>query len=175
MELFDLYDAYRRPTGETMVRGEPTPAGKYRLVVHICIFNSKGEMLIQQRQSFKKSWADMWDLSAAGGVVSGETSQESARRELFEELGLDVDFDGTVPALTTSYEEGFNDIYLLHQDVDVAALRFQYEEVQAARWAGRDEILTMIDSGAFIPYNKAFIEYLFFRSNHCGNFDTDHR
>ena len=173
MELFDLYDAYRRPTGETMVRGEPTPAGKYRLVVHICIFNSKGEMLIQQRQSFKKSWAGMWDLSAAGGVVSGETSQESARRELFEELGLDVDFEGTMPTLTTSFEEGFNDIYLLYRDADVSTLRLQPEEVQAARWAGRDEILAMIDSGAFIPYHKGLIEYLFFRSAHWGNFDTD--
>lgn len=25
MEIFDLYDASRHPTGETMVRGTPTP------------------------------------------------------------------------------------------------------------------------------------------------------
>ena len=46
MELFDLYTADRVKTGRTMVRGGQTPEGFYRLVVHICIFNPEGKMLI---------------------------------------------------------------------------------------------------------------------------------
>ena len=56
MELFDLYTADRVKTGKTMVRGEPVPEGCYRIVVHICIFNEQGQMLIQQRQPFKRGW-----------------------------------------------------------------------------------------------------------------------
>ena len=173
MECFDLYSEHRQQTGETLVRGTQTPAGRYRLVVHICIFNSNGELLIQQRQPFKKGWSNLWDVTVGGAVTAGETSQQGAHRELLEELGLDVDFEGSVPAFTSTFQGGFDDIYLLRRDVDISELQLQPEEVQAAKWAGKDEILAMIDNKTFIPYSKAFMEYLFFRSGHWGNFDTD--
>lgn len=47
MELWDLYDIDRRKTGETHVRGVDVPEGRYHMVVHVVIFNSRGEMLIQ--------------------------------------------------------------------------------------------------------------------------------
>ena len=47
MELFDLYTSDRVKTGRTMIRGEQTPEGFYRMVVHVCIFNPDGQMLIQ--------------------------------------------------------------------------------------------------------------------------------
>ena len=50
--------------------------------------------------------------------------------------------------------------------VDPASLQLQYEEVQAVRWASREEILQMIDHGTFIPYEKSLIELLFFRRDH---------
>lgn len=173
MELFDLYDTARRPTGETMVRGTAVPAGKYRLVVHVCIFNSRGEMLIQQRQSYKDGWPNLWDVSVGGSVTAGETSQQGAHRELLEELGLDVDFTAMAPVLTTTFTGGFDDIYVLTMDLDPAALTLQESEVQAARWASETEILDMIEHKNFIPYSRPFMEYLFFRRNHGGNFDTD--
>ena len=173
MELFDLYNEQRQPTGENMVRGGAVPAGRYRLVVHICVFNSNGQLLIQQRQPFKKGWSNMWDVTVGGAVTAGETRQQGAHRELLEELGLDVDFEGAVPAFSTTFQGGFDDIYILRRDVDVSALHLQPEEVQAVKWAGKDEILAMIGNQTFIPYSKAFVEYLFFRSNHWGNFDTD--
>ena len=163
MELFDLYDANRHPTGETMIRGTPVPEGRYRLVIHVCIFNSNGEMLIQQRQSFKSGWPNLWDLTLGGCVTMGESSQEAARRELSEELGLDADFTGTPPAFTVTFHGGFDDYYILERDVDVNALRLQYEEVQGAKWAGIEEVFAMLDRSAFIPYKKAFLEFLFSR------------
>ena len=44
-EVIDLYTADRIPTGQTILRGDKPPAGMYRLVVHVCIFNSKGATL----------------------------------------------------------------------------------------------------------------------------------
>ena len=40
MELWDLYSKDREKLGETMERGTQHPNGKYRLVVHMAIFNS---------------------------------------------------------------------------------------------------------------------------------------
>ena len=67
MELFDLYTRDRVKTGRTMVRGDKVPEGLYRLVVHVCIFDPEGRMLIQQRQPFKRllQWrqlAQQWRL-----------------------------------------------------------------------------------------------------------------
>lgn len=48
MEQWDLYDLDRQKIGE-IERGQPLSPEDCRLVVHVCIFNKKGEMLIQQR------------------------------------------------------------------------------------------------------------------------------
>ena len=169
VELFDLYTAEREKTGRTMVRGEPTPEGFYRLVVHVCIFNPEGQMLIQQRQPFKEGWSNLWDVTVGGSAVAGDSSRSAAERETREELGLSIDLSDTRPTMTVNWEHGFDDYYVLTRDVDPASLRLQYEEVQAVRWADKEEILRMIDNGSFIPYEKSLIELLFFRRNHSSS------
>ena len=101
-----------------------------------------------------------------GSAVSGDSSRSAAERETFEELGLSVDLSDVRPTLTVHWEHGFDDYYVLTQSVDLTALRLQAEEVQAVRWASKDEILQMIDDGRFIPYEKSLIELLFFRRDH---------
>ena len=166
MELFDLYTADRQKTGRTMVRGEPVPEGFYRLVIHVCIFNQEGQMLIQQRQPFKRGWSNLWDITVGGCAQAGDSSQTAAERETREELGLDLDMKDARPTLTIQFESGFDDIYVLTRNVDLSTLRLQPEEVQAVRWASKEEILQMIDDGRFIPYEKSLIELLFFRRDH---------
>ena len=168
MELFDLYTAEREKTGKTMVRGEPTPEGYYRMVVHVCIFDGEGRMLIQQRQPFKHGWSNLWDITVGGCAVAGDSSRAAAERETREEIGLEIDLSGVRPALTLNWEHRFDDYYLVTREVDPESLRLQYEEVQAVRWATRDEIMRLIDDGKFIPYEKSLIDLLFFQRNHRG-------
>ena len=104
MELFDLYDDERKFTGETIERGKPLPKNRYHLVIHICIFNSEGKMLIQQRQPFKKGFPDKWDVTVGGSAVAGENSRQAASRELLEELGIRHDFSHDRPMLTVHFE-----------------------------------------------------------------------
>lgn len=168
-EMLDLYTADREKTGRTICRGEPTPEGFYRLVVHVCIFSPDGRMLIQQRQPFKKGWSNLWDITVGGCAVAGDDSRFAAERETREELGLAIDLRDERPTMTIYWEQGFDDYYVLTQQVDTDALKLQYEEVQAVRWATKEEILQMIDSGEFIPYEKSQIELLFYRRNHRGS------
>ncbi len=168
MELFDLYTRDRVKTGRTMVRGDKVPEGFYRLVVHVCIFDPEGRMLIQQRQPFKKGWSNMWDITVGGCAVAGDTSQDAAEREVREEIGLELDLQDERPTMTTTFEGGFDDYYVLTRDVDLSTLHLQYEEVQTVRWAEKEEILRMIDDGQFISYEKSLIELLFFFRNHSG-------
>ena len=167
MELWDLYTKDREKLGETMQRGAPHPAGKYRLVVHIAIFNQRGQMLIQQRQADKFGWPSMWDISASGSVITGETSSMAAERELGEELGLSISFSNRRPALTVHFPDGMGDVFLVEQDVNLGDLILQKKEVQAVRWADEEEILQMIEEDSFIPYQAHFIGLLFYLRNHA--------
>lgn len=169
MELWDIYDINRAITNKTMLRGDEMKEGDYHLVVHVCIFNSKGEMLIQQRQPFKKGWSNMWDVTVGGSAVQGDTSQMAAERELFEELGLKLDLTNIRPHLTINFIRGFDDVYLIEKDVDINQLTLQYEEVQTVKWATREEILSLIEEGKFIPYYPSLINLFFDMRKQYGN------
>ena len=160
MELWDLYTEDRQKTGLTLPRGEKMPKGAYHLTVHICVFNEKGEMLIQQRQPWK-SWGDYWDISVGGCSITGETSRDAAHRELLEEIGLEHNFTDVRPHFTINFDKGFDDIYLLNMDLDIDKLKLQPEEVKAVRWASEEEILALIDEGKFIPFFKTLISHMF--------------
>jgi 16S rRNA (adenine1518-N6/adenine1519-N6)-dimethyltransferase len=58
--------------------------------VHILIFNQAGEVYLQQRSRWKDRHPLKWDSSAAGHVAAGESYDDTARRELKEELGVSV-------------------------------------------------------------------------------------
>lgn len=168
MEYFDLYDIDRKKLDRTIERSEQVPKDTYRMVIHVCIFNSKGEMLIQQRQSFKKNNPNKWDVSVAGCSQLGENSRQSAEREVFEEIGYKIDLTNTRPYFTFNFETGYDDVYIIEADLNLDELKLQYEEVQAAKWATKDEILKLMDEDKFINYYKSFIECLFEMKNYRG-------
>src|SRR5882762_6792790 len=58
--------------------------------VHMLIFNPAGEVYLQQRSRWKDRHPLKWDSSAAGHVAGGESYDDTARRELKEELGVTV-------------------------------------------------------------------------------------
>lgn len=97
MELVDIYDQERRLTGKTAERGTKLSVGDFRMVVNLSILNSDNLLLIQQRQPFKEGWPNMWDISAGGSAIAGETSQEAIARETQEEIGLHHDFSEMRP------------------------------------------------------------------------------
>jgi isopentenyldiphosphate isomerase len=57
-------------------------------VVHLHLFNSKGELFLQKRAKTKDLLPGKWDTSVGGHVSPGEDSEEALKREAEEELGL---------------------------------------------------------------------------------------
>ena len=161
MELVDLYDENRVPLGRVAERHAKKAPGEYRMVVHVCIFNGLGQMLIQQRSPEKTIWPELWDVSIGGGVDAGETSRQGAVREVGEELGYDLDLIGLRPAVTVNFEGGFDDFFVVTRDLDLGDLRLQKEEVSDVRWATLEETLAMLENGQFIPYPPSSPRLLF--------------
>lgn len=57
-------------------------------VVHVLVFNSSKELLLQKRSMSKDVAPGKWDTSVGGHVSSGETLEEAVKREMEEELGI---------------------------------------------------------------------------------------
>ena len=54
------------------------------------LFNSRGELLLQQRAHHKKTWPGVWSNSVCGHPQRGESYTAAAQRRLSFELGLDI-------------------------------------------------------------------------------------
>ena len=61
--------------------------------VHMFIFNQIGDILLQKRSRWTDRHPLLWDSSAAGHVQAGEDYDLAARRELEEELGIEIQLE----------------------------------------------------------------------------------
>lgn len=55
--------------------------------VHVFVVSGAGLLLVQQRSPDRPYYPGYWDASAGGQVMSGESYEKAASRELLEELG----------------------------------------------------------------------------------------
>jgi len=162
MEKWDLYDINRNKLEGTVERGKSIPNGCFHIVVHLAIFNSKGELLAQQRSSNKETFADYWDISVGGSALLGEDSVAGMIREAKEELGFMHEFKKEEVAFTIIDPfsiKALDDYYVIKEDVDLVKLVLQKEEVQAVKYMSYEEVKKAITDGDFIPYY--FIEDIF--------------
>lgn len=68
-------------------------------VVHLHVFNSKGDIYLQKRPEWKDIQPGKWDTAVGGHVDLGECVEQALRREVSEELGI-TDF---IPEALPSY------------------------------------------------------------------------
>jgi 16S rRNA (adenine1518-N6/adenine1519-N6)-dimethyltransferase len=88
-ERFPVVDQKDRILGHAS-RSEVHGNNLLHRAVHILIFNEAGEVYLQQRSCWKDRYPLKWDSSAAGHVGAAESYDETAQRELKEELGVSV-------------------------------------------------------------------------------------
>ncbi len=90
MEIFDIVDEKGIPTGETIERTQAHEKGVRHRTAHIWIVreqDGKAQLLLQKRSAEKDSFPGRFDTSSAGHIQAGDEPEESAIRELHEELG----------------------------------------------------------------------------------------
>ncbi len=73
---------------DALPRAEMRRRGLIYRVNYILVFNTAGEILVQQRTLSKDMYPSLLDFAAGGVVRAGEEYECSAARELHEELGV---------------------------------------------------------------------------------------
>ncbi|WP_293729274.1 NUDIX domain-containing protein [uncultured Phascolarctobacterium sp.] len=160
MELWDIYDRDKRPTGRTMQRNDwILQDGEYHLTVLGVVRHTDGRFLITRRV-LTKAWAAGWWEVPGGAVMAGESSRAAVNREVLEETGLDVSAVPGEPLLTYHREnpgEGDNyfvDCYRFTMDFTAGDVRLRPDEALEFKLATLDEIKALAAQGIFLHYDS---------------------
>jgi 16S rRNA (adenine1518-N6/adenine1519-N6)-dimethyltransferase len=115
-ERFPVVDENDRLLGDAP-RSEVHGDNLRHRAVHLFIFNGEGELFLQKRSRWKDRHPLLWDSSAAGHVEAGEEYDETAVRELEEELGVKAELTRVVK-LPCQENTGWEFIWLYHGEHD---------------------------------------------------------
>lgn len=87
-ERFPIVNDRGMIIGETSRAFAHSGAKPLHPVVHLHVFNSKGELYLQKRPEWKDIQPGKWDTAVGGHIDLGETVGEALQRETREELGI---------------------------------------------------------------------------------------
>ncbi len=140
MELWDSYDQNcSMIPGETLVRGEKVPEGRYHLVCEILLRHRDGTVLLMQRD-VRKHFGGLWEASAGGSALKGECPVDCARRELLEETGVSVESLTEVGRVIHHERRTIYVEFLAETAADKNTVTLQPGETQAFRWVRPEEL-----------------------------------
>lgn len=121
-----LVDTHDTPVGQ-MEKMEAHMKGELHRALSVLIFNSKGEVLLQQRAYSKYHTPGLWSNTACSHPRPDEDSLQAATRRLREEMGF-----------TTELHESFDFIYKAH--FDNGLIEHEYDHVFFGKFDGIPEI-----------------------------------
>ncbi len=119
---------------------------KLHLAFSIFLFNSRGELLLQQRALTKKTWPGVWSNSCCGHVMLHERTIDAAKRRLKFELGIiGVDLKLMLPDFRYRAEKDGvveNEICPVFVGVTDKPPKPNPDEVEAVKWVDWQEFCT---------------------------------
>ncbi len=145
MEKWDAYDSnFKKIDGKILIRGEEKdiPNGVYHLVCDILVKHTDGSYLLMKRDH-RKSYGGMWEASAGGSALIGETPLQCAVRELREETGINTT---ALTKVGTEFDDKTHSVYvefLCVTNWEKTAIQLQDGETIDYKWVNREDLITM--------------------------------
>jgi 8-oxo-dGTP pyrophosphatase MutT (NUDIX family) len=117
---------------------------------YILVFNSQGALYVQKRTMTKDVFPGYYDPAAGGVVLAGESYEESAQRELYEEMGIrDVPL---TPLFTFYFADERTRVWgRVFSCVYDGELVLQPEEVESGEFLPVAEILRRAQTEPYTP------------------------
>lgn len=130
------------------------------------LFNPQGELLLQQRSHFKKTWPLVWSNSCCGHPGLNESNIDAARRRVKDELGMDIDsIEEIAPYRYSFTKDGVmeNEICPILVGTTSAVPDINPEEVETIRWISWSDFLNETrqdQADTYSPWCKEEVEIL---------------
>lgn len=166
MEIWDLYDRNENLTGQEWERAkvESIPDGLFHLVCEILVRHVDDDFLIMQRDWSKKFYPGYWEATASGSALKGESPLICAKRELFEETGIEsADFTEIVYSIEDD-KHGIWHSYLTTVDWPKDKVTLQEGETISFKWISKDEFIEFMQTDQMganqIARYSAYVESL---------------
>ena len=149
-ELFPIVDDHGHVLG-TITRGEAHSGSRVlHPVVHLHLFNSKGQLYLQRRPLWKDIQPGRWDTSCGGHMNYGETPEQALRREVSEELGV-TRFTPVALAQYIFDSKRERELVYVNRTTYDGPVCPNAEELDGGRFWSIDEITDNIGKGVFTP------------------------
>lgn len=149
-ERFPIVDEEGKVVGAA-TRGECHDGSKLlHPVVHLHVFNSRGEVYLQKRPEWKDIQPGKWDTSVGGHIDYGETPEQALGREVNEELGI-TDFVPERVGMYVFESRRERELVYVHRTNYDGPIRPSAEELDGGRFWSMDEIRDAIGQEIFTP------------------------
>lgn len=142
MEQVILVDKNDVPTGQ-MEKLEAHQKGLLHRAFSVFIFNSKNELLLQQRAKGKYHSAGLWTNTCCSHPRMGENNLDAANRRLDEEMGMTCDLKYAFNFLyKADFEDGLTEHELDHVFIGYSDVQpiINREEVESFRYTSLDSL-----------------------------------
>lgn len=148
-ELVVIVDRENNVIG-SVTRREMRERGLLHRSTYILALRANGDLFVQRRTTTKDVYPGYWDPAAGGVVQAGESYEESAARELEEELGIrGVPVE---PLFEFFLEDGSIRVWgMAFRATYDGQLTLQPEEVAGGEYMSIAEILRRSESEQFTP------------------------
>ncbi|CAB4544109.1 unannotated protein [freshwater metagenome] len=126
--------------------------------VSVAVLGTDGRLLVHRRADTKDVWPGMWDIAAGGVVGAGESYDDSARRELAEELGVDDPDLRFEPVGGGRFvDDAVAVIARCYRVVHDGPFTFTDGEIAEVRWVTRSELDRLLATETFVPDSIALL------------------
>lgn len=122
----------------------------------VVVQSSDGRLLVHRRAATKDLFPGWWDVCAGGVVAVGERFDETARRELAEELGIVAD-ELELLGRGTWDDDASTEITEIYRILHDGPFAFSDGEVVEARFVAATELAVLMRRERFLPSCAGFV------------------